>query len=79
MQSRKDKNWYMGCINNLQKRFKQYNNREVFCTKSREPFELIYYEVCINKRDAFEREKYLKSGPGKRFIKNRLKHFLKET
>ena len=39
------------------------------------PFKLIYFEVCLNSKDAFAREKYLKSGMGKRYIKNRLKYF----
>jgi len=78
IKSKKDSNWYTGCTNDLCKRFKQHNKGEVFSTRSRVPFDLIYYEACIKREDAFEREKYLKSGLGKRFIKNRLKHFLKE-
>lgn len=37
------------------------------------PLELIYFEACLNKADAYRREKYLKSGMGKRYLKNRLK------
>jgi len=37
---------------------------------------LIYYEACLNEQDARQREKYLKSGMGKRYLKNRLKRFL---
>jgi len=48
-------------------------------TKGRGPFELIYYEACINEQDARTREKYLKSGPGKHYLKNRLKRFLSLT
>ncbi|PIY96439.1 MAG: excinuclease ABC subunit C, partial [Candidatus Kerfeldbacteria bacterium CG_4_10_14_0_8_um_filter_42_10] len=40
---------------------------------------LIYYEACLNKDDAFARERYLKSGMGKRYLKNRLKRFLSLT
>ena len=39
----------------------------------------VYYEACLNKLDAMAREKYLKSGMGKRYIKNRLKRFLPLT
>lgn len=48
----------------------------VAITKGRGPFKLIYYEACLNQQDAYTREKYLKSGMGKRYIKNRLKRFL---
>ena len=30
-------------------------------TKDRRPLELIYYEACLNEKDAFRREKYLKT------------------
>jgi putative endonuclease len=76
LQSRKDNKLYTGCTNDLRKRFKQHNDGEVFSTKNRGPFKLIYYEACINKSDAFAREKYLKTGMGKRYLKNRLKRFL---
>lgn len=76
LQSQKDNKLYTGCTNDLQKRFKQHNKGEVFSTKNRGPFKLIYYEACINKSDAFAREKYLKTGMGKRYLKNRLKRFL---
>jgi hypothetical protein len=39
----------------------------------------VYYEACINEDDAKAREKYLKSGMGKRYLKNRLKRFLSLT
>jgi len=79
LQSKKDKRWYTGCTNNLRKRFKEHNEGLVSSTKGRGPFCVIYYEACINKDDAFAREKYLKSGMGKRYLKNRLKRFLSLT
>jgi putative endonuclease len=79
LQSEKDKKWYTGCTNNLKKRFLEHNQGAVHSTKNRGPFVLIYYEACLNKSDAFAREKYLKSGLGKRYLKNRLKHFLSLT
>ncbi len=77
--SKKDNNWYTGCTNDLRKRFKEHSINKVASTKGRGPFLLIYYEACINEHDAFIREKYLKSGPGKRYLKNRLKRFLSLT
>ncbi|OPX28124.1 MAG: excinuclease ABC subunit C [Candidatus Omnitrophica bacterium 4484_171] len=76
IQSKQDGRWYTGFANNLRKRFKEHNNNKVFSTKGKGPFELIYYEGCINEQDARAREKYLKSGMGKRYLKNRLKRFL---
>ena len=79
IQSKKDKRWYTGCAVDLRKRFKEHNDGLVPSTKGREPFNLIYYEVCLNKDDAFARERYLKSGMGKRYLRNRLKRLLSLT
>lgn len=76
LKSKKDNKWYTGCTNNLQERFKQHNNGEISSTKNRGPFELIYYEACNNEKDAYAREKYLKTGMGKKYLKNRLKRSL---
>lgn len=77
--SKKDKRWYTGCTHDLRKRFREHNDNKVPATKGRGPFVLIYYEACLNKTDAFTRERYLKTGMGKRYLKNRLKRFLSLT
>ncbi len=58
---------------------REHNAGRLPSTKERGPFELVYYEVCLNEQDALAREKYLKSGMGKRYLKNRLKRFLSLT
>ena len=72
-------NFYTGTTSDLRKRFKQHQNRPVVSTKNRGPYKIVYYEACMNKQDAYAREKYLKSGMGKRYVKNRLKRFLTVT
>jgi len=79
IRSKKDGKWYTGTTNNLRKRFKEHNDNKVVSTKRRGPFILLYYEACHNQADAYAREKYLKSGTGKRYLKNRLKRFLSLT
>ena len=79
IQSKKDGKWYTGYTNNLRKRLREHKDSKIFSTKSRVPFELIYYEACINKQDAQSREKYLKTGMGKRYLRNRLRRFLSLT
>jgi len=79
IQSQKDKQFYTGFTSDLQNRFREHNGGRVSSTKERGPFELIYYEACLNEQDALAREKYLKSGMGKRYLKNRLKRFLSLT
>ena len=79
LRSKKDGHWYTGSAIDLRKRFQDHQNDRVYTTKGRGPFELIYYEACLNEQDARQREKYLKSGMGKRYLKNRLKRFLSLT
>ena len=79
LQSKKDNKWYTGTTDDLRKRFNEHNLGLSTSTKNRGPFVLIYYEACLNQKDAFSREKYLKTGMGKRYLKNRLKRFLSLT
>jgi len=79
IQSNKDKQFYTGFTGDLQNRLREQNAGRVSSTKKRGPFELIYYEACLNEQDGLAREKYLKSGMGKRYLKNRLKRFLSLT
>jgi putative endonuclease len=76
VQSKKDGLFYSGCTNNLNNRIKDHKNGKVLSTKHRLPIKLVYYEVCLNRKDAYQREKYFKSGMGRRYIKNRLKNYL---
>ena len=79
LQSNKDGTMYTGYTPNLQKRFVKHQNGQVVSTKDRGPFKLIYYEACMNRFDATDRERYLKTGMGKRYLKSRMKRFLSLT
>jgi putative endonuclease len=72
LKSKKDGRMYTGFTNNLRKRLWEHNNGKSTYTKGRGPFEVIYYEGCLLEEKARSRELYLKSGMGKRYLKNRL-------
>ena len=74
--SQKDSRFYTGSTSDLRRRIQQHNSGNVESTMNRRPLELVYYEACHNQDDAKAREMYLKSGMGKRYLKNRLKHDL---
>jgi len=76
MQSKKDDRFYTCLTSDLRKRFQEHISNKVTSTKNRGPFEM---EACINKFDAIAREKYLKSGMGKRYLKTRRERFLSLT
>jgi putative endonuclease len=77
--SKKDGKFYIGFSSDLNKRLQAHRSGKVQSTKSRGPFILVYYETCINQRDALKREKYFKTGFGRRFLNNRLENYLKDS
>ncbi|MEK7110323.1 MAG: GIY-YIG nuclease family protein [Patescibacteria group bacterium] len=79
LRSRKDRRWYTGFTNDLRKRLNEHNSNLSTWTKNRGPFSLIYCEASKNQADTRAREKYLKTGMGKRYLKNRLRRFLSLT
>jgi putative endonuclease len=76
LKSRIDNKFYTGFTTNLLRRLNEHNSGKTYSTKLRAPLDLIYWEGSLNQRDATDREKYLKTAWGKRYIKNRLKIFL---
>ncbi len=72
LKSAKDKELYIGFTDNLKVRLQQHNKGLVFSTKSRIPLILVYYEACLSKEKAIKREKSLKTGFGRAYLKNRL-------
>ncbi len=76
LRSLKDLNYYVGYTSNIVNRINEHNSGKVISTKNRTPFELVYWEGCLNQQDATAREKYLKSAWGKRYIKTRIKNYL---
>ena len=67
-----DKKLYVGYTSNLKTRVVKHEKGLVPATKSRRPLELIYYEACGDEAKAITREKYLKSGFGRNFLKSRI-------
>ncbi len=76
LQSKIDGKFYVGYTENLVHRLKEHNSGRVISTMKRKPLKLVYYGFCLNQNDARNREKYLKTAWGKRYIKNRLKNYL---
>ena len=63
--------FYIGWTNDLRERVLEHNKGEVESTKYRTPLDLIYYEACLSKTKAILREKQLKTGYGRAFLKRR--------
>jgi len=71
LRSLKDSKLYIGW-NDLEARIKEHNLGIVFATKGRRPFELVYFEACLSSEKAIRREKQLKTGFGRKYLKSRI-------
>ena len=68
--------FYTGATDDLKHRVGEHLEGLVPSTKNRRGVELVYYEACKSRKDAFRREKYLKTSMGKRYLRDRLKEHL---
>ena len=72
LQSEKDEGYYVGITSHLYRRIKEHNSGQNQSTSSRAPWKLVYKEQFIDHKYAREREKYLKSGPGRTWLRENL-------
>jgi putative endonuclease len=75
LQSKTDQGLYIGYSSDLKRRLAQHKRGASFATSFRGPWALIYYEAYLKQPDALGREKYLKSGGGRRFLRAQLRHY----
>ncbi|MBI4648928.1 MAG: GIY-YIG nuclease family protein [Bacteroidia bacterium] len=75
LQSKMNKQFYIGSTPELKNRLSEHNEGKVQSTAPYIPYELIYFEGYRDKQDALSREKKLKHhGQGFRRLKERLKN-----
>ncbi len=63
---------YVGLTDNLERRILQHKRGQSKTTRAYSPFDLIYKEELPTRDLARKREKYLKSGIGKEYLKTLL-------
>ena len=63
---------YVGLTNDVERRFIEHNKGENRSTKAYKPFRLILKEEYETRIEARNREKYLKSGVGKEYLRSLL-------
>ncbi|MFH1781424.1 MAG: GIY-YIG nuclease family protein [Patescibacteria group bacterium] len=61
---------YVGFTDNIKRRINQHNKGYNKTTKPYRPFKIILLEEYPDRKSARKREKYLKSGCGKEFLKS---------
>ena len=78
LRSVRDHGFYIGYSSNLRRRLRQHTEGNSLATSYRGPWKLIYYEAYLEQADALGREKYLKSGAGRHFLRSQLKNYLRK-
>lgn len=63
---------YVGMTNDLERRLSEHNNGQERTTRPYAPFKIIHTETLESRSTARQREKVLKSGSGKEFLKSLL-------
>lgn len=63
--------FYVGMTQNVENRLKEHNRGKTFSTKGYRPWELFLFEGYPDRNTARKREKYLKSGYGKTWIREK--------
>ncbi len=65
--------FYIGYTTDLKARLKKHRSGATKTTRRFKTVKLIYCEVCLSEKDAREREKALKTGFGRGYLKRRLR------
>lgn len=74
LRSQKDGNLYIGYSGDPEKRLQEHNSGKTKSLVRRRPLVLIYKEKLSNELDARRRERFLKSGQGRKILKDILRN-----
>jgi putative endonuclease len=64
---------YIGQTNNLASRLSRHNDNQCKFTKNKGPWRIVFNESFKTRAEAMNREKFLKSGKGREWIKINVK------
>jgi len=79
MECADDKSWYIGYSANLRQRIDRHQKGDGARTTARKKhWLLVYYEAYKNEEDARGRERFLKSGAGRKYLKKQLQNYLSQ-
>jgi putative endonuclease len=70
---------YVGLTKDVQRRFTEHQNGKSKSTKGRGPFKLILTETYSTRPEARKREKFLKSGVGRKWLNDNYDQVVKSA
>ena len=73
-----DDGFYIGFSTDLKRRLSEHKRGISFATRRRSPWKLICYEAYTEREDAEKRERYLKSGAGRRVLRHQMRRYLEK-
>jgi len=77
LENQNDKSFYIGMTSDLKRRLQEHNEGRGGRTKKlKKDWRLIYFEGYLIKQDAIGREKFLKGGSGRKYLKKQLRHYI---
>jgi len=74
--SKRSNKFYIGLTSNLKRRLLEHKRGKTHTTYRMPEWKLVYYEYCLSKKDAELREKQLKTGFGRGYLRRKLKNYL---
>jgi putative endonuclease len=76
LENKQDASLYIGSTSNLKRRLlEHFSGRGGRTTKIKKSWKLIYFEGYVLRQDALGREKFLKGGSGRKYLKKQLKNY----
>ncbi len=76
LKSRKDGSYYVGTTNNLEDRLNRHNQGRSKFTKTKRPWELVYFEEHPDRSSAMKKEYALKRHKSREHIETFVKQYL---
>jgi len=67
LKSQKDQSFYIGYTNDLDSRIREHNEGFARYTKNKRPWNLVYSEEFVTKKEAIIRERFLKKQKNREF------------
>ena len=77
LRSQANAEFYLGQTANLEERIIRHNHKRSKYTRSGVPWILVYYEVFLSRKDAINRERFLKSPQGWQTLQQIKQHLVR--